>query len=240
MESLRPPPVYTLPTMYLTLLIAFSVLFVVTHMAMSHGAIRERLVGILHGEWPFRGVYSLVSVLTLGGAVVVFWDHRGLGPVLWELSPVVARVIAFPLMLLALPLLFLSLAQPSPAAMVPGKVEARGVLRITRHPMNMAFALFGAAHLIATGVLGDVVFFGQFLVLGVLGAYHQDARKRRAKGEVYREFARQTSVLPFAAVIRGRNRLEPGELAFPMLALGVVAYILLAVFHGRLFGVPLF
>ena len=225
--------------MYLALLIAFSVLFVGTHMVMSHGRIRERLVRALHGEWPFRGVYSLISILTLGGAVVVFWDHRDLGPVLWQLSPVVARVIAFPLMLVALPLFALSLAQPSPAAMVPSKVEARGVLRITRHPMNMAFALFGAAHVIATGVLGPVVFFGQFLVLGVLGAYHQDARKRRTGGDVYREFARQTSILPFAAIIRGRNRLELGALAFPMLGLGLAAYILLVIFHGRLFGVPL-
>lgn len=225
--------------MYLALLIAFSVLFVVAHMVMSHGGVRERLVRALHGEWPFRGVYSLVAILTLGASVAVFWHHHHLGPVLWSLSPVVARVIAFPLMLFAMPVFALSLAQPSPAAMVPGKVEARGVLRITRHPMNMALATFGLAHIVATGVLGDAVFFGQFLVLGVLGSYHQDARKRRMGGDSYREFARQTSVMPFLAILRGRNHLELGELAFPMLALGIIAYVLLVLFHGRLFGVPL-
>jgi uncharacterized membrane protein len=226
--------------MYLTLLILFSVLFPLTHIVLSHGSIRAGLIRTLRGEWPFRGFYSLVSFATLGGAVAIYWGHRHMGPVLWELDPMLERVIALPLMLFALVLLVLSLANPSAASMLPGTAEARGVLRITRHPMNMAFALFGLAHLVANGFLGDVFFFGQFLVLGVLGAYHMDTRMVRTKGEGFAEFKRQTSVLPFVAILRGRNRLEAGELAFPMFLIGVIAFVTLVVFHGRLFGVDLF
>ena len=163
-----------------------------------------------------------------------------MGPVLWELTPILVRAIALPVMLLALVLLVLSLANPSPASMLPGMVEARGVLRITRHPMNMAFALFGLAHLVANGFLGDIFFFGQFVVLGVLGAYHQDARKAREKSEGYLEFKRQTSILPFVAILTRRNRLEAAELAFPLFLIAVVAFVALVVFHGKLFGVDLF
>jgi uncharacterized membrane protein len=216
------------------------VLFPATHVLLSHGSIRSGLIRALRGEWPFRGLHSLVSFATLGGAVAIFWGHRHLGPVLWEVPRLVELVVALPLMLAAMVLLVLSLANPSPASMVPGKVEARGVLRITRHPMNMAFAVFGLAHLVATGVLGDVFFFGQFLVVGVIGAFHQDARKAREGGEEYAEFKRQTSVIPFAAVLRGRNRLEASELAFPMFVIGVAAFVALVVFHGSLFGVGLF
>ena len=172
--------------MYLPLIIAFSVLFPLTHMLMSQGSIRSGLVTTLHGEWPFRAVYSLVSFLTLGPAAAIWWGHRHLGPELWDLPFWLTRAAALPLMLLALSLILLMLASPSPASMLPGVSKVRGVLRITRHPLNMAFAAFGLAHLVANGSLGDVVFFGQFVALGVLGSYHQDARKIREKGEPYR------------------------------------------------------
>jgi uncharacterized membrane protein len=226
--------------MNLTFIIVFSVLFPLTHILLSHPPIRSGLVKALRGEWPFRGFYSLVSFVTLGGSIGFYWSNRHLGPFLWEVSPLVERIIALPLMLFALVLLFLMMATPSPTSMMPGALEARGVLRITRHPMNMAFALFGLAHIIANGALGDVFFFGQFLVLGVLGAYHQDARKKKEGGDEVRAFMKQTSVLPFVAIMRGRNRLEASELAFPLFVLGVIAFVALAVFHGRLFGVDLF
>jgi uncharacterized membrane protein len=226
--------------MYLILLIAFSVLFPLTHIVMSHGRIRSGLITGVRGEWPFRGLYSLVSFVTLGGSVAIFWGHRHMGPILWQVPRIIELVVALPLMLLALVLLVLSLATPSPASMVPGSFEARGVLRITRHPMNMAFALFGLVHVVANGTLGDAFFFGQFVVLGIVGAYHQDARKAREKGEAYAQFGRRTSVLPFVAILRGRNRLAADELAFPLFLVAVAAFVALVVFHGRLFGADLF
>jgi len=231
---------YNPTTMNLILIIVFSVLFPLTHMLMSHGSIRSGLIKTLHGEWPFRGFYSLVSFLTLGPSAAIWWGHRHLGPELWDLPFWLERAVALPLMLLAMVLLVLMLAAPSPAGLIPGALRARGVLRITRHPMNIAFACFGLAHLVSNGFLGDVFFFGQFAVLGILGSYHQDARKLREKGEPYREFMRTTSVLPFVAILRGRNRLDGGELAFPLFLIAVAVFVALVVFHGRLFGAAVF
>ncbi len=225
--------------MILILIVVFSALFVVTHLLMSHGAIRENLVAKL-GQWPFRGVYSVVSFLTLGPAAVLWWQNRHLGPVLWEFNPWVERGIALVLMLVAVEFLALMLADPSPASMLPGSKEPRGILRVTRHPMNMGLALFGLAHLLANGTVGDVAFFGSFFVLGVVGPFQMDARLKKTRGEAYVEFCRQTSVIPFVAIARGRTKFRADEISFPLFLIGAIVYVILVVFHGKFFGSGIF
>ena len=225
--------------MTLTLIVVFSVLFVATHIGMSHGSIRQGLTAKI-GEWPFRGLYSLLSFLTLGPAAVLWWQNRHLGPVLWEMPFWAGRVLALVLVLFGIELIVLSLATPSPASMVPGKIEARGILRVTRHPMNIGIALWALAHLLTNGAVGDLAFFGSFFALGILGSYHQDARKKKEKGEAYVEFCRQTSVMPFGAILRRRNRIALDELAFPLMVIAFAVFAALVFFHGSLFGARLF
>ncbi len=230
---------YTVGTMILILIVVFSALFVVTHLVMSHGAIRENLIAKL-GKGPFLGLYSLVSFLTLGPAAALWWQNRHLGPVLWELNPWVERGIALVLMLFAIEFIVLMLANPSPASMMPGNYEPRGILRITRHPMNMGIAIFALAHMLANGTVGDIAFFGSFFVIGMVGPFHQDARLKRERGEKFAEFCRQTSVIPFVAIARGRTTFSADEISFPLFLIGVVIYIALVIFHGRFFGADIF
>jgi len=224
----------------LILILAFSLLFPASHMLLSHGRIRETLVRLLGGEWRFRAVYTLVSFVTFFPLVFVWWAHRGLGPVLWELPSWLERAIALPLMLLAVVLFVMMLAAPSPASMRPGASVVRGILCVTRHPMNMAFACFGLAHVAANGFLGDVFFFGQFAVLGLAGAFHQDARLARNRDERFREFAAATSVLPFVAILRGTTRLVFDRRSVVMLLIAIAVFAGLVAAHQRLFGVAVF
>lgn len=224
--------------MALILVVSLSALFVLTHFLLSHGGIRRSLVDAL-GQWPFRGLYSIVSIATLVGAGAVLWTHRGIGPELWRLPGWLVLTLAVPLMLAALVLLVFAFAAPSPASMVPASYEARGMLRITRHPMNVGFACFGLAHMVGNGTLGDACFFAAFVIVGLGGAVHQDRRLAAERGEAMRRFQRETSVLPFAAILSGRNRFEARELSLPVLALSVLLWAGLLLFHGRLFGVPL-
>ncbi|MCG6947676.1 MAG: hypothetical protein LJE93_02015 [Acidobacteria bacterium] len=225
--------------MTLTLVVLFSALFVVTHLGLSHDPIRHGVVDTI-GEWPFRGLYSVVSFLTLGPAAVLWWQNRHLGAVLWELPFWTERTIAGVLVFFGLFLLFQLLATPSPAGMMPAKAEARGILRVTRHPMNMGLALWGLAHLLANGTVGDIAFFGSFVVVGIIGPYHLDARHKRNKGEEFTEFCKQTSVLPFGAILRGRNRLALDELSFPLALISTAAFVALLFFHDRFFGGEIF
>ena len=206
---------------------------------LSHGPIREGFVKTL-GQWPFRGLYSLISFLTLGPAAVLWWQNRHMGIVLWELPFWGERIIAGLLVLFGFFLFFQLLATPSPAGMMPAKNEARGVLRITRHPMNMGITMWALGHLLANGTVGDVAFFGSFVVVGVLGPYHMDARLKWSKGEDFTEFCKQTSVLPFSAILRGRNRLALDELSFPLVLISTAVFVALLFFHSRIFGGELF
>jgi len=221
--------------MALVLLILLSTLFALTHIGMSHDPYRSRMIQRL-GEKPFMGVYSLVSFITFGGAIWVFAGHRKMGPVLWTLSHWLYPVV-YLLMLLAFLLLVLSVVNPSPAGMRPASMEPRGVLRVTRHPMNMGFACFGFSHMLANGSLGDIFFFGSLFVVGFFGAFHQDRRLAREKGEPFLAFRNRTSVIPFAAILTGKNRLEPGEFNRVAMAVTVVVFVAVILLHQKLFGI---
>jgi len=221
--------------MILALIIVFSALFVLTHIGMSHGSIRQGMVDKL-GQWPYRGLYSLVAFGTLLPAGVLWWQNRHLGPVLWELPFWPERVIAGLLMICGFVLLFQLLATPSPASMMPAKIEARGVLRITRHPMNIGLALIALAHIVANGTVGDVAFWGSIAAVGLIGPYQMDRRLKTKKGDAFVEFCRETSVMPFSAILGRRNRFALDELSLPLLILALVAFAAVVYFHGSLFG----
>jgi uncharacterized membrane protein len=83
--------------------------------------------------------------------------------------------------------------------------------------------------------------FGSLLVLAVVGTSSIDAKRRHAYGESWERFSRETSNIPFAAILQRRNYLWPAlreiGLVRPLIAVGV--FIALFLLHGRLFGVPL-
>jgi uncharacterized membrane protein len=221
--------------MALTMLILMSVLFAVTHIGMSHDPFRSRLVERL-GPKGFQVAYSVVSLVTFGAAVSIFAHNRKAGPVLWT-TPVWLLPIVYLLMLLAFLLLVLSMRDRSPAMMIGGKMEPEGVLRITRHPMNMAIACFALAHMIANGSLGDVAFFVSIFVVGFLGSYHQDERKVREKGADYVAFQGRTGVFPFAAIVQGKIGLTAKDLRMPFVIFAVLAFVAALVLHEDLFGI---
>jgi uncharacterized membrane protein len=204
-------------------LILFSSLFAITHIGLSCDPLRQRLVDKL-GDKGFMAVFSLIALITIGPAIAILINAENTGPQLWD-APFWCFPIVHLLMLLAILMLILSFANPSPTGMMPASMEVRGVIRITRHPMNMGFAYFGLAHLIAGGSIGEIFFFAAFFVVGFLGAYLQDRKVAREKGEPFAKFAEQTSVFPFAAIITGKNQLEFDEISKPLVLVSLAAYI---------------
>ena len=83
-------------------------------------------------------------------------------------------------------------------------------------------ALFGLAHMLMNGWVGDVIFFATFPALGILGGIHQDSRKIRELGETYREFKAKTSFMPFAALISGRQRWTSADTPWAAIGAGTV------------------
>lgn len=213
--------------------------FAGTHVWLSSQRTRAALIGRIGGQ-GFQGLYSVVALATFVPLVWIFATHKHAGPWLWTtIGPAaVARPLNHLLMGAAFVLFLVSLLPSStaPSAMqARGPAVAHGMLRITRHPMLVAFALFGIAHLLVNGSLGDVLFFGGFPVFAWIGARHQDARKLREIPD-YAPLVATTSIVPFAAIVSGRQRLIAGELPLAALVAGVVVTVVVRVYHGTLFG----
>ncbi len=213
--------------------------FAGTHVWMSSAGLRARLIDRL-GPTGFQGVYSLVALATFIPLVWIFWGHRHAGPLLWTTigPPEIARYANYVLMATALALFVCSLvpSAAAPSAMqATGPAEVRGVTRITRHPMLAAFGTFGIAHLLMNGNLGDVVFFGGFPLFTWIGGRHQDDRKtRQVPG--YDRVVATTSIMPFAAILTGRQQMVTRELPLVPLAVGLALTVVIRQYHDVLFG----
>lgn len=214
--------------------------FAGTHLLLSSASLRPRLIARL-GDQPFRGVYSLAVLAWFVALVWVFARHKHTGPLLWNTlgPPSIATLLNQVVMLLAFAILVAGLlpSQAAPSAMTApaGHVQAHGLLRITRHPFNVALGLFGIAHLLVNGSLGDVLFFGGFPLFAWIGSRHQDERLARSKPG-YDRLVAETSLVPFGAVLSGRQHLSARELPWAGFVAGIVLALVVRHWHGTLFG----
>jgi uncharacterized membrane protein len=123
------------------------------------------------GEGPWKGVYSLLSLV---GFVMIIWGFgqaRGAAPMIWT-PPIWTRHIALLLMLFSLILLAAYGLKKSHIAVA------------VHHPMLWAVIVWSVAHLLANGSAADVVLFGAFLAWALLDLSSNYARDR-ANAAVY-------------------------------------------------------
>jgi hypothetical protein len=129
------------------------------------------------GEQGFRGFYSLVALATFVPLVATFFTHRA-GRGIWLPALALTPGVWWVTMLVnfcAVLLIVLGFARPNPVSTLRASpdTEARGVLRITRHPGFMGFALLGLGHLFVLRAPVDLAFFGGLFAYSLLGAAHQ-------------------------------------------------------------------
>lgn len=137
----------------MTLLVAGLVLFLGIHsLPIFSVTARDRLIGAL-GRNGWRGVHSLVSLAGLV-LIIVGYGQARLAPVVLYAPPYWMRHVTFLLMVPVFPLIF--------AAYLPGRIRAK-----LKHPMLVALKTWAFAHLLANGMLADVLLFGGFLVWAV-------------------------------------------------------------------------
>jgi uncharacterized membrane protein len=164
---------------------------------------RQRRVNGM-GLLPWKGLYSLIALA--GFVLIVLGFQRA------RLDPVV--LYAPPAWLGHLNALFTLVAfMLLAAAYVPGnRIRAR-----LGHPMVVGTKVWAFGHLLAIGLLHDVVLFGAFLVWAIV-AFARLRRRDRAQGVTY----------------------APGTLKGDVITLvvGVLAWALFAFWlHGALIGV---
>jgi len=205
--------------------------FIATHL-VSGTALRAKLVAAL-GEWPYRGLYSAAAFVTLGAMI---WAYIGLaGAPLWpglRLAPIIAMPFAFVLIACGY---FRNPTMVGADRLLKSDDPARGMIRITRHPIMWGVMLWALAHLLARGDAKSLIFFGGLFLVALLGTLSMDRRKRANPDFV--RFAAVTSHVPFAAIAQGRNRLVWREIGWLRPAIGVALFAVVLASHRWLFGV---
>jgi uncharacterized membrane protein len=213
------------------------VLFVLGHLAMSSAPLRGPIVARV-GEGGFQGLYSILAFVGLG---LVVWGYALAPYVLLFEPPKWTRWIPNLVMPIAYTLLVMGYTTPSPTvAGMSNRAGAGpvGIQRITRHPALWGFALWGLAHVPANGDLKSSLVFLGIAFLSFAGMVHIDLRRAaRADDEAWARFEQQTSVVPFAAIASGRQKLVLAELGLWRVALGLAGWAVMLALHRWLLGV---
>jgi uncharacterized membrane protein len=107
------------------------------------------------GPLPYKGAYSLISLLGLWWLITGYSEAKLLPFELWS-PPFFLRHLSALLMWPAMVMLV--------AAYVPGN----GIRALLRHPMTLSVKVWALAHLLCNGHLADVLLFGFLLIWSVL------------------------------------------------------------------------
>ncbi len=167
---------------------------------------RTATIGKL-GELPWKGLYSVLSIATFALLVWGFMRARQNPVLLWTPPGAMRHVAA----LLMVPAWILFVAAYVPRNWFKSRLH---------HPQFLSVKVWAVAHLLANGMLVDVLLFGGFLVWAVLG-YTAARRRDRIASTVYPPATTQGTVIAVVA--------------------GLIAYAVFAFWlHGWLIGVKPF
>lgn len=84
-----------------------------------------------------------------------------------------------------------------------------GIIRITRHPQAAGQVLWCAAHTLWLGSSTAVAASSILVLHHAFSVYHGDRRLQTRHGEAFEYVKNNTSVVPFAAILDGRQNLPP-------------------------------
>ena len=126
------------------------VIFIGAHAFVTMRDRRAVLVAKL-GEWPYKGLFSLVSIVGLALIGYGFARYRATGPIAIWSPPGWTRQIVVVLMWPA--------SIMAAAAYIPGNIK-----RALKHPLLVGVKIWAIAHLCANGDLGGIILFGSVLL----------------------------------------------------------------------------
>ena len=138
------------------------IVFLGTHVFVT---MRDRRAAVVSriGEWPYRGLFSLVSIVGILLIAYGFAAYRAAGMITLWYPPAWTRHIVEVLMWPASIMIA--------AAYIPGNIK-----RVLKHPMLAGVKTWAFAHLCANGDLGGIILFGSVLAWAV---YDRITLKRR-------------------------------------------------------------
>jgi uncharacterized membrane protein len=149
--------------MGLAVLVAGLIVFIGAYVFVTYRECRAELIARI-GEGPYKGLFSLVSII---GLVLIGWgfaDYRATSWIdVWH-PPAFMRYVTYVLMWPAIICIV--------AAYFPGDIKRR-----LKYPMLVGVKLWAFGHLLVNGDLGSIILFGSILGWAV---YDRISRKYRS------------------------------------------------------------
>lgn len=217
----------------LALLLAFAVL--------HSGGASLRQWGVARiGERAWRLIFAALSIPAAVVVVGYFLAHRYDGVRLWDLQ---AQAWIVPVVWVGTAISFLFLYPATynlleiPALLKPQvRLYATGIIRVSRHPQAVGQVLWCATHLLWIGTSFTLVTCAGLIAHHLFAVWNGDRRLHNRFGAAFEELRASTSILPFRAVLDGRQRLVASEFLRPA-QLGIVIAVGLFWWSHRFIGV---
>jgi len=220
-------------------LVLAALFFAGIHLGIAGTAIRDRAIGLL-GKNGYMAAFAVASLIGLGWLVAAY--NRAPYLITWGMLEWWKPIVII-LMLPATLLVVFGLTTPNPTSVAQEGTlgqPPRGIVRVTRHPFLTGVGLWALLHLIGNGDVASLVFFATWAIVALAGTVSIDAKRRRLLGAAWELFAAQTSIVPFAAIAAGRNRVTPREIGIWRWGLALLVYALMLGGHAQVIGVSPF
>lgn len=182
------------------------------------------------GPRLYRILFALVSLPLAVVLIIYFFNHRYDGLQLWQvqgipgISPVVWVLSAISFLFLY-PATF-NLLEIAAIQKPEVHLFETGIIRITRHPQMVGQLIWCIAHTLWIGTSFTLLTSVGLVLHHLFAVWHGDRRLRARYGEAFEVAKARTSVIPFWAILQGRQTLKLEEFVRPAY-LGVLVFILL-------------
>ncbi|MGD2183173.1 NnrU family protein [Lusitaniella coriacea] len=182
------------------------------------------------GARLYRVLFALINIPFATVLVIYFFNHHYDGLTLWHLQTL-PGIKSLVWTLSALSFFFL---YPSTfnlleiAALQKPQVHLyeTGIIRITRHPQMVGQVIWCIAHTLWIGTTFTLLTSLGLIAHHLFAVWHGDRRLEKRYGDGFLKVKERTSVLPFLALLDGRQTLVWQEFLRPAY-LGVTGFILL-------------
>lgn len=182
------------------------------------------------GPRLYRILFALVSLPLAVVLIVYFFNHRYDGLQLWQVQGV-PGVSSTVWVLSAISFLFLypatfNLLEIAAIEKPQVHLYETGIIRVTRHPQMVGQVIWCIAHTLWIGTTFTLVTSAGLVLHHLFAVWHGDKRLLTRYGEAFEAVKARTSIIPFLAIIQGRQTLKLSEFLRPAY-LGVAGFVLL-------------
>lgn len=182
------------------------------------------------GPRLYRVLFALVSLPLAVVLIIYFFNHRYDGLQLWQVQDVpgiqtVVWVLSAISFLFLYPATF-NLLEIAAIQKPEVHLYETGIIRVTRHPQMVGQVIWCIAHTLWLGTTFTLFTSAGLILHHLFGVWHGDRRLSQRYGEAFEAVKARTSVIPFLAILQGRQTLKWQEFLRPAY-LGVAAFILL-------------